>query len=455
MYNFFNVKLIVRYLNVLFLRIFLLTFLAITFLVGITIFYQIINILYSKDVSLFFYLKATYNITILFVRYYLIITIICSILFTFAYLNIKSELYIIKSCGISFYNIMFYFLPSLVFIFFFTFYTNNYLVPHAQKNIILLTRDLLYYNPISFIKEKEFTNLFNKVYVYIDSRENDEMRKIEIYKLNEKNTIIRLKAEKAIVNRLADKQGVQIILKEGYLYIDFLHNNGIIYESIRNEIKQDFIINLNFNEILKDIFNINDISCLDSLELIKKIHTLKKKRDKNINDYIMQYSHSDDTYTHNDDVNLAFLQYNNENINNPPINIHDIKLINKKYYIQIFSDIMVSKEIQSYNEKENKKFYDDIHKETTELYKRNSIVLICCILFLLGIARGWLLSHKNYIVSMILAICFAGIYYIMLILFPQNKLINIILPVYIYIFLLLFYCIFASKDIWLYKKVRI
>ena len=280
------------------------------------------------------------------------------------------------------------------------------------------------------------------------------MRKIEIYKLNEKDKRIRFTADKAIVRRLDDKQGIQIILEEGYLHIDFFNNNGTIAKSIRNKITQT-IINLNFNEILKDIFNINDVSCLDSLELIKTIHTLKKKRDKNMNDYIMQYSHSNDTYTHNDDIILAFLQYKNENINKPPISIHDIKLINKKYYIQIFSDIIVSKEIQSYNEKENKKFYDDIHKETTELYKRNSIVLICCILFLLGIARGWLLSHKNYIVSMILAICFAGIYYIMLILFPQNKLINIILPVYIYIFLLLFYCIFASKDIWLYKKVRI
>ena len=454
MYNFFNIKLLVRFLNVLFLRIFLLTFLAFTFLIWVTVFYLIINILYSKDVSLFFYLRATSNVTILFTQYYFIITIICAVLFTFAYLHVRSELYIVKSCGSGFYKVMFYFLPSLICIFILTFYTNNYLVPNAQKNIITLTKELLYYNPIALIKERDFTNLFNKIHVYVESKENNEMKKVTIYKL-EKNQKITFIADKAIIKCSEDQQGIQIELEKGYIYIDILNENRTIARSIRNKFSQQ-IINLNFNELFKDIFDINNVSCLDSLSLIKKIYTLKKDLDKNINANIMQYVKSDDIYKqNNDDLNIDFLQRHHEDIHKKPISINDIRLINKKYYLQISYDNIIYKNIKSYNEAAKNKFLSDIAKEKTELCRRNSIVLICCILFLLGIARGWLLSRKNYIFAMMLAICFAGIYYGMIIFFPQKNLLNIFLPVYIYLLLLLVYCIFANRDRWLYKKVRI
>lgn len=452
MYKFLNIKLIVRVLNVLFLRIFFLTFLAITFFVGITAFYFVINIFYSKDVSLFFYLSIACNITMLFSQYYFIITVICAILFTFAYLHIKSELYIVKSCGSSFYNVMFYFLPSFAFIFFLTLSINNYIVPYAQKNIIISTKKCLYDNPIAFIKEKDFTNFFNKMNIYIESKDNNVMQKVIIYKLN-KDSKVTFTAESGIINGLEDKTGIQIVLEEGYVYIDYLYPNGTIYRSIRNNFSQQ-VINLNFDEILKNIFDVNDISCLDSLELIKKINAFKKVRDKNIDDNIMQYTNSSDTYSHNYDLDIDLLQCKNKNVKKTPMSVKDMILENKKYYMQIFSDNIIYQKIQSYNAKENAKFSEAIHNEKNELFRRNSIVLMCCILFLIGIARGWLLSCKNYIPAMLLAICFAGIYYVMTICLPQENLFNIILPVYVYILLFLFYCIFASRDRWLYKKVR-
>ncbi len=332
------------------------------------------------------------------------IAMLISSVMLFGKLAENNELTALKSAGISFYRIIFPITIIAIMISYSSYLFSNYIMPIANLKNASMIYDIQRKKPALNIKEGIFYNDIEGFSLKIGEKDSDgrTLHDIIIYDhTNENGNDKVVIAEKGTMEITKDERFLELILFNGYSYID-------IEEKNRKE--KDLFRTTHFKEnVIR--FDLSSFNIMKNSEKLYKGH----------------YAMLSNAQLQNaiDSLTIIFLEKKNYNINSIKekyitidtskiININNIEKINKveQYNIAI-SKIKTLKAITTSNKNELNYRQVIITKHKIEWHRKISLAVACFILFLIGASLGSLVKKGGIGIPILISVFFFLIYHIL------------------------------------------
>ncbi|WP_185877668.1 LptF/LptG family permease [Blattabacterium cuenoti] len=266
-----------------FFGIFFLTF--IIFIVQF--FWSQINELSDKDINILIIIKFIFYFGVCTVPLITIISILLTSIITFGELSENRELIIIKSSGISLFRTMLpiFFITMILSIGLYLF--SDFIITKAEIKIKELGYKIIYTYPSLKLKERVFNTIGGNFFINIEKKlNNNYFYKVVIFFYDDYSNVNTIHSNKCNIISDNENKFIQLKLINGFLYKESNFNDQEHipnYYIIRfNTLIKNFKLPSSSFEEIKNI-NDNDYQHEQTIELIKKIKSLNKKKHHNMN----------------------------------------------------------------------------------------------------------------------------------------------------------------------------
>lgn len=369
--------------------------------------YDKLPIILSKNLGFKLYTQIIMYLVVFLSPY---ISIISSMLGTILFItrfDYNLQLTAIKSLGIGFRRILisltlsFFFLGALIGWFI------NSLSPYFKKKCYDIFRNLDNLDPALNIKPNVFINDIPDLGIYIGDKNGENLNNIVVYTHNKDVDSLFL-AKSGTINSDHSTKLMSIKLNNGFNFCegDFFNNliktdKNLDRIDIRNRFKEQNIY-IDMKDILKMQSFYESLSDISSSRIFELLKTDKDSINKNV-DIIMDSINNDYRYIFDE------ISEKKESILKNKIRK---SLLNNSFSNNVFNkaDEVKKNNIKFFNKIDDHQY--NIKRYYMELFRRNSTILGCFLMMLIGCYIGFYLKRGVMILPIIIGALFVSIYFL-------------------------------------------